>query len=375
MKKTFKRMAAVLAAAMMAAAMVVPAYAAEAPLLETKDGKAIDDAALKTTDLSQYGDFFTAIGATAEQAKAIYLAGTVNLKVGESVELLLAQPARAADAKAAPELLVGKQMAVTVSGPADGATVKNDNGEYLPLTFTGKANGTDLYVANIAPYGLCAYKFVVGSGEGVTNTNPKLYATATDAVKTETAKEETVKTINYNPAPVGVALSNKGSNLLSQGGVKVDGKQVDGVNIYGHAKYSPSAAVAAPKKVRVGMLNPEDIITVDNNSKPVAKSEPKPTRIGMLNAEDIITIDNSSKPVAKSEPKPTRIGMLNAEDIITIDNSSTPVAKSEPKPTRIGMLNAEEIITIDNSSTPVTKSEPKVVRNGMLNPEDIIQIL
>lgn len=373
MKKTFKRMTAVLAAAMMAAAMMVPAYAAEAPLLETKEGKTVDDAALKATDLSEYGDFFAALGATAEQAKSIYLAGTINLKVGETAEILLAQPARSTDANAPLELLVGKQVAVTVSGPADGKTVKNDNGEYLPLTFTGKADGTDLYVANIAPYGIRAYKFVVGTGKGVTNTDPALYTVQKAAEVT--AAEETVKTINYNPAPVGVSMTTKGSNLLSQGGVKVDGKQVEGVNIYGHAQYSPSVPVAAPKKVRIGMLNPEDIIVVDNNSTPAAKSEPKPVRVGMLNEESIITIDNSSTPVAKSEPKAARIGMLNEESIITIDNSSTPVAKSEPKAARIGMLNEETVITIDNSTTQVEKSVPQAVRNGMLNPEDIIQIL
>lgn len=374
MKKTIKRMTAVLAAAMMAAAMMTPAYAAEASLLETKDGKTVDNAELKATDLSQYGDFFTALGATAEQAKSIYLAGTVNLKVGETVELLLQQPARAKDAAAGLELLVGKQAAVSVTGPADGKTVKNDNGEYLPLTFKGEKEGTDIYVANIAPYDLRAYKFVVGSGKGATNTDPKLYVETATETKAEAA-EETVKTINYNPAPVGVTLANKGSNLLSQGGVKVDGKQVDGVTIYGHARYSASAPVAAPKRVRVGMLNEEDIITIDNASTPVAKNEPKPTRVGMLNAEDIITIDNASTPVTKNAPKPARIGMLNEEDIITIDNASTPVAKSEPKAARIGMLNEETVITIDNATTAVAKSEPKPVRTGFLNPEDIIQIL
>lgn len=377
MKKTFKRMTAVLAAAMMAAVMMTPVHAAEASLLETKDGKTVDNAELKTTDLSGYGDFFAALGATAEQAKSIYLAGTVNLKVGETTELLLQQPARAKDASASLELLVGKQAAVSVTGPADGKTVKNDNGEYLPLTFKGEKEGTDIYVANIAPYDIRAYKFVVGSGEGVTNTDPKLYA-ETETKKTEPKKEaaeEPVKTINYNPAPVGVTLANKGSNLLSQGGVKVDGKQVNGVTIEGHAKYSPSAPVAAPKKVRVGMLNPEDIILVDNAAKSVTKSEPKKARVGMLNEEEIITIDNAAKTVVKNEPKAVRIGMLNAEDIITIDNATTAVAKSEPKKARVGMLNEEDIITIDNATTQVEKSEPKAARNGFLNPEDIIQIL
>lgn len=346
MKKTVKRMATVLAAAMMAAAMALPASAAEAPLLETKNGTSVDNAAGRGTSLSAYSDYFAAIGATAEQAKSIYLAGTVNLQVGESVDLLLAQPARAADANASLELLVGKQMAVSVNGPANGQTVKNANGEYLPLTFTGKANGTDIYVASIAPYDLRAYQFVVGTGKGVTNTDPNLYVTQAAVVEKAVAVAEEAKVINYNPAPVGAALNNSGSDLLSQGGVKVAGKQVNGVNIYGHAQYSPSAKVEAPKQVRVGLLNPEEIILVENTAKAVARSEPKNVRIGLLNEEQVISIANGASQVGQTEQKPSRIGMLNEEEIISIANSSAQVGQTQQQAARLGMLNEEEIIKV-----------------------------
>lgn len=375
MKKTVKRMATVLAAAMMAAAMALPASAAEAPLLETKNGTSVDNTAAKGTSLSEYNAYFTAIGATAEQAKSIYLAGTVNLQVGESVDLLLAQPARAADANASLELLVGKQMAVSVNGPADGQTVKNANGEYLPLTFTGKANGTDIYVASIAPYDLRAYQFVVGTGKGVTNTDPNLYVTQAAVVEKAEAVAEEAKVINYNPAPVGAALNNSGSDLLSQGGVKVAGKQVNGVNIYGHAQYSPSAKVEAPKQVRVGLLNPEEIILVENTAKAVARSEPKADRIGLLNAEEIITVENGARTVGTSEPKNVRIGLLNEEQVISIANGASQVGQTEQKPSRIGMLNEEEIISIANSSAQVGQTQQQAARLGLLNEEEIIKVL
>lgn len=375
MKKTYKRVTAVLAAAMMAAVMVMPVNAAQAALLQTKDGKTVEDATLKSTDLSQYSDFFAALGATDEQQKSIYLAGMVNLKVGDTYELLLAQPARVKNANASLELLVGKQAAVSITGPADSKTVKNGDMEYLPLTITAEAEGTDIYVASIAPYDICAYQFVVGSGKGVTNTNPRLYQMETVVTEAATIETEAVKTINYNPAPVGVTLANSGSNLLSQGGVRVDGKQVNGVNIYGHAQYSPSAIVSTPKQVRIGMLNEETIITIDNNARSVATSEPKAVRSGMLNEETIITINNNGTSVAATEEKAARAGMLNEESIITIDNNSTSVATSEEKVARIGMLNAEEIITVNNNNTQVAQSEQETVRSGMLNAEEIIQIL
>ncbi len=331
MKKTFRRITAALTAAMMAAAVMVSVYAAETSsdataqviLLETKDGKPVDDAALAEIELSKYEDFFKAIGATDEQVDAIYLAGQVKLDVGSVVELQMLQPAQKDNLEADLTLLVGKQAAVSITGPEDGKTIEDaDHNKYLPLTVKGEKEGTDVYVANVEPYGICAYEFVVGSGEGTNNTDPALYEEeAVENTASDPQKDmEEVKTINYNPSPLGVSLSNAGSSWLSQGGVKENGKQIDGVTIAGHAQYSAAApVVSTPKTIRVGALNPEDIITISNASGKAAKTEKAPERIGMLNEEEIITISNASGKAEKTEEaKPARMGMLNPEDIIQI---------------------------------------------------------
>ncbi len=344
MKKTCRSAAAAVTAALMAAAMMVPAYAAdtESPLLTTSNGQAVAKA--EDTDVSQYNEFFEAIGATEEQRDAIYLDGQINLDVGETIEIRLAQPSSKAGEE--PDfLLVGEQAAVSITGPKDGKTLTDKNGNvYYPLTVTGKAEGTDIYVADPGTQAICAYKFVVGSGEGANNQDPALYID-TQAVSQASA------TINYDPSPVGVTLSTAGSSWLSQGYVKENGKKINGKTLNGHAQYSS----AAPKR-----------------------EVPKTLRIGILNVQDIITIsNNSSKAKNPNDTEPARLGMLNAESIISIDNrnqqASTP---KTPEVQRIGMLNEESVISIDNrnqqASTPKT---PEVKRNGMLNPEDIIKIL
>ena len=320
MKKVLKQITAVFTGVIMASALILPIYAAETSLLQTTNGEAVENSSLKKESLSKYNSFFKAIGATDTQIREMYLAGRVRLKVGESVELHLLQPARAKNANAALSLLVGKQAAVSVTGPSDGKTIKNANGEYLPLTFTGKANGTDVYIANLEPYGICAYEFIVGSGKGVTNTDPKLYWDEVAAADTSAVDSSDTTTINYNPSPLGVALSTQGSSLLSQGGVKIAGKQVNGIMLNGHAQYSPSAPVnTMPKSSLLGILNEEQVITVNNAGVRAAKEAPKPTRIGLLNEEQIITISNTGAQAVAKTPAPTRIGLLNEEQIIQIN--------------------------------------------------------
>ena len=348
MKKVLKQITAVFTGVIMASALILPIYAAETSLLQTTNGEAVENSSLKKESLSKYNSFFKAIGATDTQIREMYLAGRVRLKVGESVELHLLQPARAKNANAALSLLVGKQAAVSVTGPSDGKTIKNANGEYLPLTFTGKANGTDVYIANLEPYGICAYEFIVGSGKGVTNTDPKLYWDEVAAADTSAVDSSDTTTINYNPSPLGVALSTQGSSLLSQGGVKIAGKQVNGIMLNGHAQYSPSAPVnTMPKSSLLGILNEEQVITVNNAGVRAAKEAPKPTRIGLLNEEQIITISNTGAQAVAETPAPTRIGLLNEEQIITISNTGAQAVAETPAPTRIGLLNEEQIIQIN----------------------------
>ena len=375
MKKVLKQLTAVFTGAIMASALILPIYAAEISLLQTTNGKAVENVSLKKENLSKYNSFFKAIGATDSQIREMYLAGRIRMKVGETVELHLLQPARSKNANAALSLLVGKQAAVSVTGPSDGKTIKNSNGEYLPLTFTGKANGTDLYIANLEPYGICAYEFIVGSGKGVTNTNPKLYWDEVASADTSAVDYEDVKTINYNPSPLGVALSTQGSSLLSQGGVKIAGKQVNGIMLNGHALYSPSAVVnSAPKSTLLGMLNEEEIITVNNAGVRAAKKAPEPTRLGLLNEEQIITISNTGAQATTEAPAPTRLGLLNEEQIITISNTGAQATTEAPAPTRLGLLNEEQIITISNTGAQATTEAPAPTRLGLLNEEQIITI-
>lgn len=348
MKKVLKQITAVFTGVIMVSALILPIYAAETSLLQTTNGKAIENASLKKENLSKYNSFFKAIGATDTQIREMYLAGRVRMKVGESVELHLLQPERSKNSNAALSLLVGKQAAVSVTGPTDGKTIKNANGEYLPLTFTGKANGTDVYIANLEPYGICAYEFIVGSGKGVTNTDPNLYLDEIAAEEIEKENSNAVKTINYNPSPLGVALSTKGSSLLSQGGVKIAGKQVNGVMLNGHAQYSPSASAnTVPQSTLLGILNEEQIITVNNAGVRAAKEAPKPTRIGLLNEEQVITISNTGAQATAKTPAPVRIGLLNEEQIITISNTGSQATAKTPAPARIGLLNEEQIIQIN----------------------------